>query len=91
MNKFDLVDGTLPDSAQKQIAISASFANANDIEVGDTYQLYEVTGLIKLPNFLYPILSYNELNIDYNTQVIILMPFNDFNNQNFGFGCFIGD
>jgi len=78
-----LVDGELPIN-DYEIAVFPEFAEANNINIGDTYAIegqdYLVTGFFYSPEFALPIFSMSTIAYDENIQTLVLC--NDYTIEN---------
>ncbi len=70
-----IVEGEMP-LENFEIAIYPEFAKANNVSIGDTYQIegndYLVTGYFYAPEFTFPIFSMNTITFDETLQSLIL-------------------
>ena len=70
-----IIEGRLPE-ADFEIAIYPEFADANNLEIGDTYTIenqdYLITGFFYAPEFILPIFSMNTISFDETLQTLVL-------------------
>jgi putative ABC transport system permease protein len=70
-----ITEGILPEN-DFEIAVFPEFAKANSINIGDTYSInskeYLVTGFFYKPEFLFPIMSMDQIEFDEETQTLVL-------------------
>ncbi len=70
-----ITEGRLPEN-DFEIALFPAFALENNIELNDTYIIqdkeYTVTGFFYEPEFLFPIMSMDQIEFDKATQTIVL-------------------
>ncbi|KZL92383.1 ABC transporter permease [Clostridium magnum] len=70
------------------ILIDPSYANANKLKIGDIIKIHDqnftISGLMSLPNYIYPLKSESDIMNDPNSFGIAVIGKDDFNNLNRG-------
>ncbi|OBR89696.1 hypothetical protein B5S50_20485 [Clostridium sp. 001] len=81
-----VTEGKLPDKGE--ILIDPAYARANKLKIGDHITLYknifEISGFMSLPNYIYPLKSENDLLSDPNSFEIAVIGKDDFDKINMG-------
>ncbi|MGX1193019.1 ABC transporter permease [Metabacillus sp. SLBN-84] len=81
INEPYVVKGRLPDE-KNEAAITASFADAHGLKVGDSWdaggETYKITAHVNLPDYIYGVQNENDLMADPKTFGVVLMAKEDF-------------
>ncbi|MEM5015552.1 ABC transporter permease [Metabacillus indicus] len=81
INEPYVVKGSLPDE-KNEAAITASFADAHGLKVGDSWdaggETYKITAHVYLPDYIYGVQNENDLMADPKTFGVVLMDKEDF-------------
>jgi len=76
INQPYLLEGNLP-QADNDVAILYNYAQANNLKIGDQYELngeqYNIVGTVFLPDYVYPIMTINTPMFDEENNNIFLM------------------
>ena len=75
VNQTYLLEGALP-FRDNEIAIFKQYADANDLSLHDTLTIndttYEITGFVAIPDYIYPIFSYDSLLYEAEYETIVV-------------------
>lgn len=85
INKTYLVDGSYPIN-DNEITILPGYAKANDLEIGDDYQIgdktYKIVGYTYSPDYIYPLISFSMPIFDEQNNNVVFVNENEYKNIN---------